>query len=232
LTEANERLQAAVESQLEEVRASRARIVAAGDAERKRVERDLHDGAQQRLISLTLKLRLARSRFGPDGDPTVATVLAEASEEARAALGELRELARGIHPQILTEAGLTAAIESLADRSPVTVDVQVEPDRFPAVVESTAYFVVSEALANVAKYAGARTVAVRTRQESGFLVVEVVDDGVGGADPTAGSGLPGLVDRLAALGGTLDVRSPRGGGTRLVARIPAVVPTAESGLAL
>ena len=153
----NDRLQAEVEAQLGEVRESRARIVEAGDAERKRVERDLHDGAQQRLVSLTLALRLARLKLGDDADPDVTRSLDAASEEARSALAELRELARGIHPQILTEAGLGSAIESLADRSSVDVAVDLRTDqRFSPTVEATAYFVVSEALANVAKYAEPR----------------------------------------------------------------------------
>ncbi len=156
----NDRLTAAVEAQLAEVRASRARIVAAGDAERQRVERDLHDGAQQRLVALTLALRLARTRLGDDADPAVRRSLEQASDEAKAALAELRELARGIHPQILTEAGLHAAIESLAARTPATVSVDIDPDaRFAPAVEAIAYFVVSESLANVAKYAEAGAVA-------------------------------------------------------------------------
>ena len=159
----NDRLHAEVEAQLDEVRESRARIVAAGDAERKRVERDLHDGAQQRLVSLTLALRVAKLKLGDDGDPEVKRSLDQASEEARSALAELRELARGIHPQILTEAGLGSAIESLAGRSPVDVAVDLGTDRrFSPSVEATAYFVVSEALANVAKYAGASRAMVRT----------------------------------------------------------------------
>ena len=220
----NERLQAEVEAQLEEVRASRARIVEAGDAERKRVERDLHDGAQQRLVSLTLALRLARSRLGDDGDPEVRISLDHASAEAKAALSELRELARGIHPQILTEAGLGPAIESLADRSPVGVSVDVGAGRFPAAVEGAAYFAVSEALANVTKYANAAHVVIRAGWDQGSLTVEVADDGIGGADPRSGTGLRGLADRLAAIDGTLEIVSPRGGGTRLLAHIPSAAP--------
>jgi signal transduction histidine kinase len=222
----NERLQVQVESQLDEVRASRARIVAAGDTERKRVERDLHDGAQQRLVSLTLALRLARARMGNDGDAAVRLSLEQASDEAKAALSELRELARGIHPQILTEAGLAAAIDSLADRAPVDVSVKVGPGRYPPAVEGAAYFAVSEALANVAKYAQATHVLIRSNWEDGSLTIEVADNGVGGADPGSGTGLRGLSDRLAAIDGTIEVISPTGGGTRLVAHIPTVAPVA------
>ena len=225
----NDRLQAEVETQLDEVRASRARIVEAGDAERKRVERDLHDGAQQRLVSLTLALRLARSRLGDDGDDGVRLSLDQASAEAKAALSELRELARGIHPQILTGSGLGPAIQSLADRSPVKVSVEVDEGRYSPVVEATAYFAVSEALANVAKYASASHVYVGLSWKDDSLTVEVADDGLGGADPGAGSGLRGLGDRLAAVDGTLEVISPRGGGTRLMAHIPTEAPVVVLG---
>ena len=223
----NERLTAEVEAQLDEVRASRARIVAAGDAERRRVERDLHDGAQQRLVSMTLALRLAQSKLDGEADPALRDTLAQAAAEARAALAELRELARGIHPQILTEAGLGAAVETLAAKAPVDVTVDIPAgDRFSPTVESTAYFVVSEALANVAKYAHAHHATVRTRHADDLLTLEVIDDGVGGADPARGSGLRGLADRLAVIDGSLDVSSPAGGGTTVRARIPtrATVP--------
>jgi signal transduction histidine kinase len=222
----NDRLTTAVESQLAEVRASRARIVAAGDAERQRIERDLHDGAQQRLVALTLALRLARTRLGDDADPSVKLSLEQASEEARAALAELRELARGIHPQILTEAGLHAAVETLAGRSPATVTVDIDPDeRFAPSVEAIAYFVVSESLANIAKHAEAGAVGVTTGWQDGVLTVEIADDGRGGADPRTGTGLRGLRDRVSAVDGTLEVVSPSGGGTRIVARIPTAAPT-------
>ena len=226
----NDRLQAEVEAQLGEVRESRARIVEAGDAERKRVERDLHDGAQQRLVSLTLALRLARLKLGDDADPEVRRSLDDASEEARSALSELRELARGIHPQILTEAGLGSAIESLADRSSVDVAVDLGTDqRFSPTVEATAYFVVSEALANVAKYAGATRALVRTDWHDDELTIEIADDGVGGAEPGAGGGLRGLADRLSAVDGRLEIFSPKGGGTRLLATIPTTAPAAMPG---
>jgi signal transduction histidine kinase len=225
----NERLQAEVEAQLDEVRASRMRIVEAGDAERRRVERDLHDGAQQRIVSMTLALRLARAKLGDDADPAIRATLEQASEDARAALTELRELARGIHPQILTEAGLPDAIESLAGRSRLDVDVEVRLDgRLPPALESAAYFVVSEALANVAKYAGSDRARVASGWAAGQLTVEVSDDGGGGADPAAGSGLKGLADRVAAVDGTLEVISPAGRGTRIVARLPAPAPVRDA----
>lgn len=226
----NERLQAEVETQLGEVRESRARIVAAGDAERKRVERDLHDGAQQRLVSLTLALRLATLKLGDDGDPELRQTLDQASDEARSALAELRELARGIHPQILTEAGLGSAIESLADRSSVDVAVDLGTDRrFSPGVEAAAYFVVSEALANVAKYAGASRALVRTEWQNDVLTIEIADDGVGGAEPGPAGGLRGLADRLSAIDGHLEIISPTGGGTRLLAHIPTETPAAMPG---
>ena len=226
----NDRLQAEVEAQLGEVRESRARIVAAGDAERKRVERDLHDGAQQRLVSLTLALRLARLKLGDDGDPEVRQSLEQASDEARSALAELRELARGIHPQILTEAGLGSAIESLADRSSVDVAVDLGTDqRFSPAVEAAAYFVVSEALANVAKYSEAKRALVRTEWHDDELTIEIADDGVGGATPGVGGGLRGLADRLSAIDGRLEIFSPTGGGTRLLAHIPTGTPAPMPG---
>jgi signal transduction histidine kinase len=226
----NDRLQAEVEAQLGEVRESRARIVAAGDAERKRVERDLHDGAQQRLVSLTLALRLARLKLGDDGDPEVRQSLEQASDEARSALAELRELARGIHPQILTEAGLGSAIESLADRSSVDVAVDLGTDqRFSPAVEAAAYFVVSEALANVAKYSEAKRALVRTEWHDDELTIEIADDGVGGATPGVGGGLRGLADRLSAIDGRLEIFSPTGGGTRLLAHIPTGTPATMPG---
>jgi signal transduction histidine kinase len=188
--------------------------------ERRRLERDLHDGAQQRLVALSLQLGLARRKV--DDDPVVgARLLDEARGELGLALEELRELARGIHPAVLTDRGLPAAVEALAARAPVPVDVEGMPsDRLPAAVEAAAYFVVAESLTNVAKYAHAEHAIVRVGREDGYAVVEVSDDGVGGADPTAGSGLRGLADRLAALDGRLEVQSPPGGGTVVRANIP------------
>jgi signal transduction histidine kinase len=204
-----------------ELRRSRSRIIEAADAERRRLERDLHDGAQQRLVSLSLALRLARSKLGAGDDRPAAAALESASAELKTALAELRNLARGIHPVILTEAGLGPAIDSLAAGAPVPTTVLGHPDRrFSANVEATAYFIVSEALANVAKHASARAATVSAASSGDFLRVEVVDDGVGGADAGGGSGLRGLTDRVAALGGRLNVESPRGGGTRVVAEIP------------
>jgi signal transduction histidine kinase len=216
----NERLQAALRVQLAELRASRARIVSAGDEERRRLERDLHDGAQQRLLSLGLALQLARSKLGPDADGA-ADLLAEADSELQAALDELRELARGIHPAVLTEHGLGAALRSLAERSPVPVTIVDAPTRrYPASAEAAAYFLVSEALANAAKHARASRVVVRVAGEDERVLVDVSDDGVGGADPSRGSGLRGLADRVYALDGRLELESQAGRGTRLHVEIP------------
>jgi signal transduction histidine kinase len=204
-----------------EVRQSRARIVDATDAERRRLERDLHDGAQQRLVSLTLALRLARTRLSRDTNPAALAGLDDVATELKTALQELRELAHGIHPAILTQAGLGPAIDSLTKRSTVPAAVTVLPARrLSPAIEATAYFVVSEALANVAKYAAATSATVAAECPGDSLRVEVADDGIGGADPAGGSGLRGLADRVAAIGGSLTVDSPAGGGTRIVAVIP------------
>ncbi len=217
----NQRLHAAMLDRLEEVRTSRARIVEAGDSERRRVERNLHDGAQQRLVTLSMALRMARDRVGADGDPSLVALLGEAADELTHALCELRELAAGLHPPILTEEGLEAALASLAERSVVPVELALAaPGRLAPPVEVAAYYVVSEALANSAKHAGATRAVVRTGRVDHHLDVEIVDDGVGGAAIRPGSGLEGLADRVQALGGQLVVESPPGGGTRLVARIP------------
>jgi len=221
----NDRLTSEVEAQLQEVRASRARIVEAGDRERRRIERDLHDGAQQRLVSLSLELRFARSALGDSGDPGVRRSLDRAADEVLAALGELRDLALGIHPLILTEAGLGPAVESLADRTSIDVSVDIGRERYSPAVEGAAYFVVSEALANVTKYAKATKAIVRVRGLDDHLSIEIEDDGIGGADPRAGTGLRGLADRLAALDGTITIESPIGGGTRISAQIPTIQPT-------
>jgi PAS domain S-box-containing protein len=206
--------------QEEEVRASRARIVEAGDAARRRLERNLHDGAQQRLVSLSLALRLAQAKLATD-PKAAGTVLESAREELALALDELRELARGIHPAILTDRGLVAALEALADRSPVPVEVDGDTDGLSPAVEAAAYYVVAEALANVVKYAGASHVQVHIARADGVAVIEVADDGRGGADPAAGTGLRGLADRVEALDGTLVVESPVGEGTRVRAELPA-----------
>jgi PAS domain S-box-containing protein len=200
--------------------AQRARIVTAGDEARRRLERNLHDGAQQRLVSLSLSLRLAQSKLGSDPHAT-DELLSSASIELALALEELRELARGIHPAVLTERGLGPALESLADRATVPVALeQLPPERLPGQVEAAAYYVVSEALANVSKYAEASAVSVRVAQQDGWAVVEVEDDGVGGADPSGGSGLRGLADRVEALEGRLEVKSVPGAGTKVRAAIP------------
>ena len=205
--------------QQDELEASRARIVAAADDARRKFERNLHDGAQQRLVSLSLALRLAENRLR--SDPAGAEqVLEGAREELAQALEELRELARGIHPAVLTDRGLEAALEALAARSPLPVEIQGPEADLPAPVETAAYYVVSEALANVTKYAHASSVKVTVERNNGTVLVEVEDDGVGGADPGGGSGLRGLDDRVASLGGTLAVDSPPGEGTRVRAEIP------------
>lgn len=215
----NERLAAEVRSQLAEVRASRARIVVAGDAERRRVERDLHDGAQQRLVTLALALQIARGQVEPADTELIAS-LDRATRELELALGELRELARGIHPTVLTELGLGAAVEALADRTPVPVTIQATADRYPQAVEATAYFIAAEALTNVAKYAQATNARVTIERRDGLLAVEIADDGIGGADPARGSGLRGLEDRVAAIGGRLAVTSAPDAGTIIRAEIP------------
>ena len=205
--------------QVVDARSAQARIIEATDAERRRLERDLHDGAQQRLVSLSLKLAMAKAKLGDDGE--ARALLDEAHAESRAAVEELRDLARGIHPAILTDRGLVPALEQLAARAAVPTELRGAPGRrLPAPVEATAYFVVAAALTNVGKYAGAEQAAVEVAERDGRLVVEVRDDGRGGADPAAGSGLRGLADRVGALGGTLDVDSPAGRGTRVVAALP------------
>jgi signal transduction histidine kinase len=214
----NERLKADLRARLEELRVSRLRIVEAADDARRRIERDLHDGAQQELLALALELRVLRSRVG---DSNALPLIDGIAKRLDVALGELRELARGIHPAILTQSGLAAAVGALADRAtiPVETDVAVE-QRLPAPVEAAAYFLVAEALTNVVRYAGATGAIVRIAIDGDDLVVSVSDDGVGGVDVAAGSGLRGLQDRLATVDGTMEIESPRGGGTRLTGRIP------------
>jgi signal transduction histidine kinase len=204
-----------------EIRASRSRIVAATDAARRRLERNLHDGAQQRLAALSLSLRLAESTLETDV-ARAGEILELARAELVQALDELRELARGLHPNVLTDRGLGPALEALVLRSPIPVEVDVVPDRLPPAIEAAAYYVAAEALANVVKYAEASFAHVRVAEddEDGTIVVEVVDNGVGGADPARGSGLEGLEDRVAALDGSFGVESPPGGGTRVRATIP------------
>jgi len=205
---------------------SRARIIAAADAERRRLERDLHDGAQQRLVALSMQLGLAKRRMAKGED--AAALVTAADEELRAAIAELRDLARGIHPAVLTDRGLAPALRDVATRSPVPVEVGALPEeRLPGPVEAAAYFTVSEALTNVTRYAQASAARVSVRTRDGLLAIEVADDGVGGAVAGGGSGLRGLADRLGALGGELQVTSPPGAGTCLTATIPLDQPEAD-----
>ena len=209
----SERLEAAL-------RRSRARIVEAGLQERRRLERNLHDGAQQRLVALSLTLRIAQNQIAKSPEKA-AEMIGAAGEELTRALEELRELARGIHPAVLSDRGLQAAVEALAVRSPLPVKVvEVPGERLPEPVEAAAYFVIAEALTNVAKYANANAATVAVRRVNGHAEVEVRDDGVGGADPGRGSGLRGLADRVGALDGSLALDSPPGSGTTLRAEIP------------
>jgi signal transduction histidine kinase len=216
----NERLDAELRAKIAELRGSRERMLQIGLEERRRLERDLHDGAQQRLVSMALNIRLARAKLNED--PFAAEqLLASAGEELESALEELRELARGIHPAVLTDRGLGTALHTLANRAPVPVELGELPDeRLPEAVELAAYFVVAEALTNVAKYAEASHATVQVERENGRVVVEVSDDGVGGADPGRGTGLRGLADRLAVIEGRLQVDSEKGHGTTVTARIP------------
>jgi signal transduction histidine kinase len=215
----NERLLQESEGRLAEVQASRQRIVAAGDAERRRLERDLHDGAQQRLVAIALQLRMIHSDIRRD--PAAAEQLVTAaSDQLAESLEELRELARGIHPAALDH-GLESALDSLASRSPVPTAVSCDaPEQLPEAVELAVYFVACEALANVGKYAEATTASVRLSHSRHGVVIEIADDGVGGADSARGSGLRGLADRVEALGGHLLVTSPPGAGTVIIAELP------------
>jgi PAS domain S-box-containing protein len=214
------RLQDELRASLERLRVSRARIVEAGDTERRRLERNLHDGAQQRLVSVSHHISLARRKL--DADPAQAgKLLEQASEQLSEAHEELRELARGIHPVALENRGLQAALHALVSRSVVPTTIGALPDeRLPGPVEVAAYYVVAEALTNVAKYAQASTAKIRVAVSNGEAIVEVADDGVGGADPTSGSGLVGLTDRVEAVSGRLEVESPAGEGTRVRAFFP------------
>ena len=208
-----------LQARVEALEASRDRAVDSAEAERRRIERDLHDGAQQRLVALAMDLGMARAKL--ESDPAAATALVgEAHEEAKRALAELRDLARGIHPAVLADRGLDAAISALAARSPVPVGVDVTAGRRPGPVESAAYFVVAEALTNAAKHARAAEIGVRIARHRDLLIVEVIDDGAGGADPARGSGLRGLADRVAAVDGRLSVTSPQGGPTVIRAELP------------
>ena len=222
----NQQLHAEAENRLAEVRASRERVISAGDAERRRIERNLHDGAQQRLVTLALQLSLIGRRIRDDPSDAERLVTS-ASDELAQSLEELRELARGIHPAALDQ-GLDVALDALARRSEVPTTVSYEPGpRLPEPVAFAAYFVASEALANVAKYAHASAATVSLRRTATGVVVEITDDGVGGADPARGSGLRGLADRVEALDGRLTVSSPPGAGTVIAAEMPCRSTTAD-----
>jgi signal transduction histidine kinase len=222
----NRLLRARLRQQNDELRASRARLVAAADAERRRLERDLHDGAQSRFVAIALELRRAHAKAPPGSE--VARMLDRAIAELGTGLDELRELARGIHPAVLTERGLEAALGALAGRAPLPVDVEgTLRGRVAEAVEIAAYYAVSEALANVAKYSGAGHATVRVEHRGGRLVVEVADDGIGGAQAEAGSGLAGIADRVGALDGLVEIESPAGAGTRVRVAIPCAAPGAR-----
>ncbi|MGA5817604.1 sensor histidine kinase [Kitasatospora sp. NPDC094028] len=207
--------------QVVELTRSRARLADAFEAERRRIERDLHDGAQQQLVALSMTLGLAEYRLSGSGDARAVELVTRARGEARRALEQLRDLVRGIHPQVLTDHGLAAAVAEVAQRHPIPVTADIDlPGRLPTPVETTAYFTVTEALTNAAKHSGATAITVHGRVEAGRLVVRVTDDGRGGADPSAGAGLAGLADRVALLRGRLMVTSPTGGPTTLRLEVP------------
>ena len=197
-----------------------ARILAEGDEQRRRIERDLHDGAQQRLYALAYDLKSAQRRLGGPANPEVDRLLADAAEEVTVAVKELRDLAAGIHPGILIQGGLAVALEALAGKAPVPVTVDSRLDRLQPEIEATAYFVAAEALTNVAKHSQASTAAITASSADGTLVIEIADDGIGGAAADGGTGLRGLADRVEAQGGRLRIVSPDGGGTRIVGEIP------------
>lgn len=209
-----------VERKVHDLTESRARLLDSFDSERRRIERDLHDGAQQRLVSLSMTLGLIQHELR-DGPSQARALAVKAGEQAHAALVELRELVRGIHPQVLTDHGLAAAVSELADRSPVPVTVRLDVERLPSIVESTAYFVVAEAITNAVKHAKAKKIAVNGWMVRGpGLVTEIRDDGLGGADPSDGTGLAGLADRVAAIGGVFTLSSPLGGPTIVHLELP------------
>jgi signal transduction histidine kinase len=215
----NERLQADLRARLEELQGSRLRVIEAADAERRRLERNLHDGAQQRLASLALELAMLNEELDPDS--AAQRLLEQAQNGLVESLDELRELARGIHPAVLTDHGLGIALEALAERTPFPVKLEVDADaRLPERIEVAGYYLITECLTNVAKYAHASEASVSLTRANGAVVIEVADDGVGGARKEDGTGLRGLSDRIEALGGTLSVSSPAGGGTRIRAEIP------------
>ena len=216
----NARLHAETRAQLQQVRESRRRIVSAADAERRRIERNLHDGAQQRLLALALQLSSAQGRIGGGSNPDVEQLLAASVEELQGTIDELRTLARGLHPTVLVEFGLGAALEALVSKSPIPITVDVAEGRLPAEVESTAYFVACEALNNIVKHANATSGTIVVQRRDGKLLLEISDNGTGGAHAGEGSGLLGIRDRVEALGGRLRLHSPAGGGTRITVEIP------------
>jgi signal transduction histidine kinase len=215
----NARLHAELHARLEEIRGSRARVIEAGQKERQRLERNLHDGAQQRLVALSLELGLLQAKVA--GDPDLSGRLDQARGEVATSLEELRAVARGIHPAVVSGHGLEVALEQLAARAPLPVHLSVAVEgRLPESVEVAVYYVVSESLANIGKHAQASSARIDVAQAGGQVVLEVVDDGVGGVDTERGTGLRGLADRVEALEGRLRIWSPSGGGTRLRAEIP------------
>jgi signal transduction histidine kinase len=217
----NARLQAEVRAQLEEVRQSRARVVESADAERRRIERDLHDGAQQQLLGLAISLRLLREELGDEASPGASALLEQASAEARQTLVEMRELARGIHPPVLVNDGLGPALHSLAERAALPVLVEAAPPgRLPSHAEVAAWFVCSECVANAVKHSHAEEIRIAAVEAGDELRLRVADDGIGGASLAPGGGLSGLRDRLEALGGTLEVESGVGRGTIVTAALP------------
>jgi len=217
----NERLQAEVLAQLQELRASRARIVATGDAERQRLERDLHDGAQQRLVGLSLALRLARAQPGADADPNLTALLDQADERLRTAIGELRELAHGIYPAALTDDGLAAAVEALAEHTPIPLTIiRMPPERLPAPVEAAAYFLIAETTGHMATLAAAGGVTVDVRRHGNHLVVDITENAAGQPDRELEARLTGLADRVGALDGQLQVGHVAGGGVTIRAEMP------------
>jgi signal transduction histidine kinase len=210
----------ALRERVDDLRHARQRIIAAADAERRKIERDLHDGAQQRMVAVAVTLGLAEAQFATDPE-NAQKLIAQAREEAQLAVKELRELARGIHPAVLSDRGLSAALEALATRAPVPVEVRGVPEEpLAPAIEACAYFVTAEALTNVAKYAHANEATVELTIDDGCLRLAVHDDGVGGADLDAGTGLRGLRDRVDALDGRLDIDSPLGGGTTITVEMP------------
>jgi signal transduction histidine kinase len=205
---------------VEDLRGSRERIIEAADAERRRIERDLHDGAQQRMVAVAVTLGLAQAQM-KNNPEAAAQLIQQARDEAQLAVKELRELARGIHPAVLSDHGLAAALEALATRAPVPVDVSGVPEEpLPRPVEAAVYFVTAEALTNIAKYAQADAAAVNLAIDNGSVLLQITDDGVGGADTSGGTGLSGLCDRVEALDGSIDIDSPPGGGTAVRVQIP------------